>query len=511
MARYVPEDRQNEQSELCENPRRGGKMMNLSKSRFMAGLQCPKYLWWCMHEPDAPELQPDPARQAIFDQGTRIGELAREQIPGGVFIDVPHYMTREWANATRQAIDDGAEIIYEAAFLKEGLFAAVDILVLEPDGWRIIEVKSSLDVKEVHLFDTAFQVHLAELAGLDVIGAELMHLNRACTHPNLSNLFLRDDITEKSCGHLVAAVWQEIDFLRGQMDGPLPSIDIGPRCDAPHECPFKTRCWSFLPNNPVTSLAGVKWETRWQLLSKGIETIAGIPDDVQLGEVANRQRRAIESGSLVIDPGLGEALAEYEFPITFLDFETVWPAIPAWAGCHPYGQVAVQFSCHVMDEDGSIDHHEWLPEGTGDPRPELALRLLDSCGDSGTVLAWNASFEMQRIEDLARHLPDLASRLEELHGRVRDLLTLVRRHVYHPDFNGSFSLKAVLPALLPGESYDDLAIANGGAASQVLEAFLLHGDTCGRDVEEIRTDLLRYCEKDTQALVLLFRELVRLG
>ena len=486
-------------------------MKYLSKSRFMAGLQCPKYLWWWLHEPDAPELQPDPARQAIFDQGTRIGELAREQVSGGLLINVPHYRQREWADATREAINDGAKVIYEAAFLEEGLFAAVDILVHTPDGWRIIEVKSSLDVKEEHYFDTAFQVHLAELAGLEVVGAELMHLNRACTFPDLSNLFVRDDITERACGHLVAAVWQEIDFLRGQMEGPLPGIDIGPRCNEPHDCPFLGRCWSGLPRHHLTNLYKLGWDKIRRLLSKGIETIADIPGDFPLSEVAEHQRRAVQSNSIVVEPGLKKALQEFEFPLTFLDFETVWPAIPAWDGCHPYEQVPVQFSCHVLHEDGILDHHEFLPDGPGDPRKELAQKLLDACGDLGTVLAWHASFEKLRIDDLARHLPEMTPRLEALNERIHDLLPVVRKYVYHPDFNGSFSLKSVLPALLPGEGYDDLAIAEGGAASQVLEAFLLHGDTGGRNVEEVRLDLLRYCGKDTQALVLLYRELGRLG
>jgi len=476
----------------------------------MAGMQCPKYLWWWMHEPDAPELKPDPGLKAIMDMGTRIGELAREQVPGGVLIDVPHFRPREWADATQKAVDIDADVIYEAALLEEGMFAAVDILVRTQDGWRVVEVKSSLDVKDQHIFDTAFQVNLAELSGLDVVGAELMHLNRECTFPDLINLFVRKDITDRVFD-MVAAVSQEIDFLRGQMDGPLPGTDIGPRCGQPYECPFKGRCWSGLPRHHVTSLAGIRWERTHQLLSKGIETIDDIPDDYPLGEVADRQRRAVQSNSLIVEPRLGEALAEFESPITFLDFETVWPAIPGWEGCHPYEQVPVQFSCHVLHEDGSTDHHEFLPEEPGDPRQELARNLLDACGDFGTVLAWNASFEKLRFKDLVRHLPDLAPRLESLNERIRDLLPVVRKYVYHPDFNGSFSLKSVLPALLPGEGYDDLVIAEGGEASQVLEAFLLHGDTGGRDVEDVRSDLLRYCEKDTEALVLLYRELGRLS
>src|SRR5712692_1380246 len=167
----------------------------LSKSRFTAGLQCHKQLWWRVHEPAAPELVPDAAQQLLFDNGTHVGEVARQYVPGGVLIDLPHTDYDGKLAATRRAIAAGAPAIYEASFVGDNVFVAVDILKREPRGWRVIEVKSTTSLKDQHLPDAAIQVHVLRRARLTVSGADVMVLNRACTFPALSDLFTRHDVT----------------------------------------------------------------------------------------------------------------------------------------------------------------------------------------------------------------------------------------------------------------------------------------------------------------------------
>ena len=202
-------------------------------------------------------------------------------------------------------------------------------------------------------------------------------------------------------------------------------------------------------------------------------------------------------------------------PLGFLDFETVGPAIPVWPGCRPYDAVPVQFSFFLDRGAGEPEHHEWLAEGRGDPRPALADRLVAACAGAEAVVAYNAGFERQCIRGLAEAVPALSDPLRALETKLVDLLPAVRNHVYHPAFHGSFSLKSVLPALVPGLTYDDLAIADGDTASIHLERMLL-GD--GRapgpsqmDLFEqpspLRADLLAYCKRDTWAMVQLLERL----
>jgi hypothetical protein len=482
----------------------------LSKTRYVAGLQCPKMLWWMVHEPDAPELEVDEQLKAVFARGHRVGELARAQVSGGVLIDLPHNEYNRRVAATKKALADGAPAIYEASFVEDGVFVAVDILERRRGGFALVEVKSTLDVKEPHLPDVAVQTHIVRRAGLKVTRAEVMHLNRECCHPDLSNLFVREDVTLLIKPH-VEEVPDRAAALISALAGPLPSVSAGPHCKAPYECPFLGRCWPKLPKHHVSTIFRIGATKVAGLVADGIETIHDLPGGFTASGPANRQIRSVQSGQVVVEPGLKDALATLAPPIAFLDFETINPAVPVWPGCHPYDQVPVQFSCHVLKPRG-VEHYEWLADGPMDPRDEFAHALIGACAGCNTVLAYNAPFEQRCIEGLAKALSHLRVELKALSGRIRDLLPIVRDHVYQPDFGGSFSLKKVLPALVPGLVYDDLEIQEGSSASAALETLLLDADTLSTvERQALRRDLLRYCERDTLAMVRLHERLTVLA
>jgi hypothetical protein len=225
-----------------------------------------------------------------------------------------------------------------------------------------------------------------------------------------------------------------------------------------------------------------------------------------------RQVRAVKSGSLVVEPGLVEALGEFEGPLAFIDFETVAPAIPVWPGCRPWENVPVQFSVHVRDRGGAWRHVEWLAEGPDDPRPALAERLVDACRHAAALVAYHAAFERDCLRVLALGAPHLAAELGEMELRLLDLLPAVRNHVYHPQFGGSFSLKAVLPALVPELTYDDLEVKDGARATVELWRLVFERDTLpARHAARLREALLRYCERDTWAMVRLLDRLRELA
>src|SRR5689334_4725732 len=197
------------------------RTLRLSKSRFTSGLQCHRQLWWRVHEPDATELVPDVVTRKLFDQGARIGELARTYVPGGVLIDLPHDSFEERVAATRKALAEGAPVVYEASFVADGVYVAVDIVEKTGDGLRLIEVKSSLSAKDVHVQDAAIQAHVALRAGFAVAGVEIMHLNRQCTAPDLSNLFTRTDVTAR-VEDFLAFVPDKVDDMFAMLSGPIP-------------------------------------------------------------------------------------------------------------------------------------------------------------------------------------------------------------------------------------------------------------------------------------------------
>ena len=478
----------------------------LSKSRYCTGLQCPRQLWWRTHEPAAPELTPDAAQQAIFDTGSRVGEVARNHVPGGVLIDRPYQDYAGRLADTQAAIESGARTIYEASFSAGGVFIAADILTRDDDGWRLIEVKSSTQVKPQHLPDAAVQLWVLRQTGLVVTHVEIMVLDRACTHPDLSNLFQRVDVTA-AVEALLEGVPEEVTSQLAVLAGPLPEVTPGPHCRSPYPCPFMERCWPPREEHALATLYN-SWRAVPGLLDQGYVTILDLPAGLQLNAAAERQRRSVQQGGLLIEGDLAGALAPFVPPLAYLDFETVSPAIPVWPGTHPYDAIAVQFSVHQEDARGGITHTAWVATTAGDPRPELARRLIAACAGARAVVAYNAPFEKSCIERLAKALPQYASALRELDARIIDLLPVVRDHVYHPAFGGSFSLKAVLPALVPDLRYDGLVIAEGTAASAALDRLIFGGDSIDHSERvALERALLAYCELDTLALVRLLARL----
>lgn len=476
----------------------------LSKSRYLAGLQCRKYLWWQVHDPVIEDSDEPDVR---IEHGRRVGQAAREFLPGGVLIEGGRREDR--LDATRRALAAGASRIYEACFEADDVFVAVDILERDGDGFSLIEVKASVDVKDHHLQDVAVQLHVLGRAGLDVKRVEIMHLNRECRYPDLSNLFVRENVTDAAREAAGLAPPRIRDFVT-LLAGDVPQVEFGDHCESPWPCPFKERCWPLLPPHHVSTLYRISAKARKRLLGDGCDTLFKLPPDYPAKGPAKRQIEAVRTGKLVVEPGLGEALSELEPPHAFLDFETISLPIPIWPGCRPYQQVPVQFSCHVHIGT-RLKHRYWLAEGADDPREAFANALIDACLGAKSILVYHAVFERGRIAELAEALPDLASDLIDVKNRLCDLRPIVHDHVYHPDFNGSFSIKSVLPALVPGAGYADLEFQDGGTASAALETLLLDPNLPESERATLREHALAYCERDTFAMVQLFDRLKELA
>lgn len=479
----------------------------LSKSRFLAGLQCHKQLWWRVHEPDAPELVPDAGLKNLLNQGSQVGRKAREYVAPGALIDLPFYQWDNRVAATRAVLEREPRAVYEAAFLADETYAAVDILERGPRGYGVVEVKATTSLKPEHLPDVALQVHVLRRSGLPVERAEVMHLNSACRYPDLGNLFVRKDVAPLVEGVLLG-VPDELAAQRRMLEGPLPPVPIGEHCTKPHDCPFIERCWPKRPDHHVSSLYRIERKKVLQYEANGYPTIYDLPSDLELSAIHARQVKAVTTGRMVVESTLAEALAGFASPLAFLDFETVSLAIPRWPGCRPWQNVPVQFSCHVEQRGRGLAHYEWVASGPGDPRPELAAALVEACAGARRVVAYYASFERDCLRQLAEAVPRLATELQRIDRKLLDLLPLVRNHVYHPDFSGSFSIKKTLPALVPGLSYSDLKIGDGETATVELMRLMLDaGQMRPGESAEVRAALLKYCERDTWAMVKMLDQL----
>jgi hypothetical protein len=480
---------------------------SLSKSRFVAGWQCHKLLWLKVHEPLAPELQVDVVLQDRFDQGQEVGRIARERFPGGVLIDLEHNDPAR-VPATMQALAAGAPAVFEATFIEGRVFAAIDVLERTAEGFTLIEVKSSTKVKDEHIPDVAIQTWVARRAGIDVRRVELMHLNTNFRHPDRGDLFERTDVTAE-VEALLPRVPGMVEEQLAMLEGPQPEVPVGTQCwMIERGCPFFERCFPT-DQHHVWTLYRAYTTQKWALVQQGIRRVLDLPANYRLSEIQRRQRRSLETDQMIVEPGLRTALEAFDGRLGFLDFETIGRAVPVWGDVGPWRQVVVQFSYHEQQADGSYSHAAYLAEGPGDPREELAIQLLEATRPADRIVMYS-SFERTRIRELGEWLPHLAPELKALEDKLVDLLPVIQQNVYHPRFAGSFSIKEVLNPLVPDLTYNDLAIVDGQVASVEI-ARLLFVAHLVKDRDQLRQDLLAYCERDTWAMVCLLERLRELA
>jgi hypothetical protein len=481
------------------------KPITISKSRFVAGCQCLKRLYWQVHEP-ALAGTADAAAVAIMEQGREVGKLVRQLFPGGVEV---RSGDPEWAIRMTRELVANPEVpaIFEGLFEHDGVLVRVDVLQRRGDGrWRLIEVKSTADFKEHHLEDVAIQHRVVSRSGLDLGSSCLAHVNRNYVFDG-GSLDARRFFRIKNLTRRVERLLPKLTFhLRSEFRiltmAEAPDIPPGPHCTNPVTCEFFDRCNPPLPSDDIGYLPRLHASAAEELEELGVESISDIPDDFPLSERQRRACTSVQTGDPWFSTELGKELESLRYPLYFADFETVNPAIPRFAGMSPYDQLPFQWSLHVQRDPGAEpEHHEFLATDGTDPRYEFITSLCAALGDRGTIIVY-AAFESQRLSELAVWLPEFAERIKTIQGRLRDLLPLVRNHVYHPAFAGSYSLKAVLPALVPELSYDGMAVANGRDAGLAWES-LVRGGLDHNERERTRKSLLDYCGQDTMALVRL--------
>lgn len=481
----------------------------LSKTTYLAGLQCAKRLWLEMHRPNlaAPPSETDRFRMA---RGSEVDRLVRQHFDGRLIFD--HHDEQEMIRATWQAIEAGERVLFQGTFAADGVLVKTDMLVYQdmPPGWQLIEVKATTSYKkDEHLQDVAIQYYVLRQAGLNVIRAGLMHLNKACTYPLLDNLFTVEDITADVETHLpdVELALAEMKALVAQATE--PAVEIGRHCDHPHTCPFRGECWRHVDRPTIWNIPRLNAGKAEQLRQLGILFLADVPADFPLTpaqrmtlEIITQERERIDAAAI------RQKLAQLEYPLYFLDFETDDPAVPRLDGFGPYQQVPFQYSCHVLDRDGRLEHREYLHSEPANPLPGLAQSLLEHIGPVGSIVAYNASFEKRILRQLAAMFPNHAGRFEAMADRLWDQLEIFKSDYQHYAFGGSNSLKSVLPVLVPELSYEGLAVRDGGQAQMVWNRLIACEDAAEK--AQLQQQLRDYCQLDTLAMVRIHQVLMGL-
>ena len=478
----------------------------LSKSRYLAGLQCPKYLWIQFHEPERiPE--PDAVTQYIFDQGHLVGEYAKRLFPGGIDIPQDDFMGN--IVKTKELLIE-RKPLFEAGILVGEIYSRVDILnPVSEDEWDIIEVKSSTGVKDVHIDDVSFQKYCAERFGLKVRKCLLALINGGYVKNGVIDphgLFNIHDATDQvmtASEGIESTIHAMLATARSEV---CTEVSIGRYCREPYECPI-VECWEFLPENSIFDLRGGKTK-QFSLYEQGILSIRDIPDHILLSRQQKIQKECVMTGNVHVEKEeIQQFLSKLKYPLYYLDFETIGPAIPIYDGTKPYQDIPFQFSLHVVENDASEPiHHSFLAEGRDDPRPQLLSALKELLGSEGSIVAYNSGFEGGILRELAEAFPEYTGWLEDILTRIVDLLAPFSNfHYYNASQKDTASLKRVLPAIT-GKGYEEMGIGAGMDASIAYER-ITYGNATQEEISQVRADLLKYCKLDTEGMVWIVEKL----
>jgi hypothetical protein len=494
--------------------------LNLSKSQYLKGIYCNRRLW--LYKVEKMQEEYDAGTQVVMDTGTSIGELAQSLYPNGVLIDEEYNKIREGENRTKEEINKGTKTIFEATAINpEGCYCRIDILhKVNKDSWDLIEVKSSKKIDNNYYYDDlAFQRYVFESAGYKIRKSILMHINgeyikKGDIEPK--KLFKQTDLTDDVLAKLdeIKKNIKKLKLMLSEKNG-IPDRLISPKhCGQPYDCGYHEHCWKDIPEYSLLNvLSSRKSNTklgklREELFESRIYSVDKLPEDFKLNDNELIDLTSYkEDRTIVNKEKVKEFLDSLVYPIYYFDYETINPTIPIYDGTHPFEVIPFQFSLHIQQKNGKLEHVEFLHEERTDPREPLIKCLIKNIGKKGTVLAHHSSFEKSRNNDLAKAFPKYKKELEAINERLVDSkIPFSNRWVYNHKTIGSASLKVVLPVYCPHLSYEDLEIQEGGTASEeYLRA--ISPQTSKTERKKIYKNLKEYCGLDTYAVVHLISKL----
>lgn len=472
-----------------------------SKSQYTKYQHCHKRLWLYKNKREVMSA-PDAFTEQIFETGNEIGKEAWRIFPGGVLVDEPYYEVEKAVAKTKELMQTELTI-YEAAFVYDDILVRVDMLYRTEAGWDIFEVKSATAVKQEYYDDASIQAYVLRGAGVNVSKVYIMHINDGHIKDNPDTpLFSFANITEALTPDNI--IRQNLTQMRALITQPEPIQEISKKlCGG---CEFQAYCWQHVPKNSVYDLPRIGDKAAF-IASHGYLKIEDIPVPYLSADNHLNWLNVYKNNEPHIDKeGIKSLLAQLQYPLYYLDFETTMPAVPIWSGTRPYQQIVFQASLHIQRaENAPLEHYEYLFEGKADPRPKTVGFLTKHIGPVGTIIAHNAAFEKSRISEMIRDL-DLptaqADALKAMLPRFWDSKDAFQKYYLHPACACSASIKKVLPMVAPDMTYEGLQVAHGGDAMNAFDT--LYGDKLPpQEAVQLKSALLAYCKQDTLAMVKL--------
>lgn len=473
-------------------------MKTLTKSNFLTYLDAPMHLW--ADDNNKFEKPLSIYEQHLMTQGYTAEKLAKQ-----------HLQNLVQKNQTQEHDAPPHEILWQKTYADKNYETKADALLhnTHTDTYDIYEIKSSTSVDKINLYDATFQ-YLILNKQIKINKVYILHLNKDYIRfgaLNIDALFVTTDVTEK-----VHKLLDEVDTKREQALRVLNKenhFDIQP-CLNPKTCRCKSLCHPNLPAFSIFNIPNLTPKKKQELLDMGITQAQDIPDNFKLSYKQSLVREVAKTNQAVINTeAIQHELERLAFPLYFLDYETYMSAIPLHDGYHPQQQMVFQYSLHILQSPGAeLTHTHYLATDTNEPSLNLLKQLKTEIGETGSILVWNKTFEATRNKELAQIHPEFSDFLMDINERMYDLADSIKEGFYlHPQFRGSWSIKNVLPVMVPNLSYKGLQVNKGDQAMLTWWNMINAQDT---SADETKNDLLEYCKLDTLAMVEVWKGLKKL-
>lgn len=508
-------------------------MLFLSKSKYTGLCQCPKIYWMQKNKPEE-ATPPDAMKMMRFEEGHIVGEFAKGLF--GESADMTTYMEeadggnksldiKAMIAKTKQAMKKGVPVICEAAISTYGHYCAVDILKAENGGWAIYEVKSSKEMKPAYLTDIAYQKYVLEKCGIKVSGTYLVLINGDYVREgdlDVQNYFNIVDVSEQIASDEYDCVEHVINDAAPIAESAAePDMPIGSQCLKPYKCDFWEYCSRGIPSPSALDLYRFNKDKALELCREGKADFESMVKNGEKLSAIQRMQVEHELNDLpthIDKDGIKAFLDKLNYPLFFLDFETMAPVIPLFDGDGSRQQIPFQYSLHYVEEEsGELMHKAFLAESGPDPRRAVAEALCNDIPFGACTMVYNATMESNRIKELAKAFPDLAEHLLDINKGIVDLVIPFRDGYYYsrnmtpPVGPALFSIKNVLPSIFPDDpdmDYHNLeGVQNGAEAMKIFPEIQFMEP---EEQERVRQELLEYCGLDTLAMVKVWQELKRL-
>ena len=485
--------------------------MYLSKSKYCSAYQCLKMFWLSEFKPEEKE---DKNNASVLENGTEVGIIAKDLLGKSTDIEYNEDL-QVMIKDTEESLKQDNVIITEASFSYNNNFCSVDILKKDKDRYEIYEVKSSTTISDIYLEDVSYQVYILKSLGYNITKASIVYINSKYIRGKdleLDKLFIIEDVTDitlQKQEEIEKSIEKINKYIKEKSE---PKQDVGMHCVKPYDCPFFKYCTKNLVKPNVFDIRGMSISNKFKLYNKNKISFKELLTE----KLNNKYLEQIDFEINDKEPSIKkdeikEFLTTLTFPMYFLDFETFQESVPILENSSPYEQIPFQYSLHYLEnENGALKHTEFLAKINTDPRRDLAESLIKDIPKNTCVIAYNSCFEKMIIKRLASLYPDLSEHLMNIYNNIKDLMVPFKNRSYYiKEMQGSYSIKYVLPALFPNDrNLDYHALDNIHNGSEAMNSFKNLKNMTKEEQEEIRKDLLKYCELDTLAMVKIYEKLV---